>query len=224
MEHLRTSAPFATLHAPMTSPAPTTPASPAPESGFDPLVFWMEHKQKIVVLLGLFAAALVIYFSSEYIRVKKLASSAAALASAKDTESLRKVTTDFAGTPPAGNAYLLIAENLRKEGKLDDAVAALRTMIDKYADHPLISGAWTSLASTLEAQGKTDEALSTYQKVSTTFSTSFSAPVALLGQARIYKEKGKTDEAKKLFDQVINQYPESLFAQTAMRESQSLKK
>ena len=208
----------------MSSPVQTSPATPAPPTGFDPLVFWVQHRQKVIAFAGLFAAALMIYFVAEFTRTRKLDAAASALAAAKDDAGLRKVINDYTGTAAAGNACLLLAENLRKGGKADEAVTTLRTFIDKYPDHPLISGAWTSLAATQEAQGKQDEALSTYQKVSTSFATSFSAPVALLGQARIFKEKGKADEARRLFEQVINQYPESMFAQQAMRESHQLKK
>ena len=208
----------------MPSPAQTSPAPPAPPAGFDPLVFWMQHRQKVTLFAGIFATALLIYFVSEFARTKKLESGARALAEAKDDASLRQVIGDFAGTAAAGDAQLLLAENLRKEGKAEEAVRTLRAMIDKYPTHPLISGAWTSLAATQESMGKMDEALGTYQKVSTTFATSFSAPVALLGQARIFKEKGKTEEARRLYDQLINQYPESMFAQQATRESQQLKK
>jgi tetratricopeptide (TPR) repeat protein len=204
--------------APTPTPAPTAPAE------FDLLVFWVQHRQKVVAFAGLFAAALLIYFASEFLRTKKLAAAARALAEAKDDASLRQVASSYSGTAAAGDALLLLADNLRKAGKLDEAVTALRAFIDKYSDHPLISGAWTSLAATQEMQGKQDEALSTYQKVSTTFATSFSAPIALLGQARIFKEKGKTDEARRLFDQVINQFPDSIFSQQASRESQQLKK
>lgn len=208
----------------MTSPAETSPAPPAPPAGFDPLVFWVQHRQKVTLFAGLFFAAALIYFASEFMRTRKLDAAGRALAEAKEEAALRKVISDYAGTAAAGDAHLLLAEKLRKAGKADEAVTTLRALIDKYPDYPLISGAWTSLAATLESQGKQDEALSTYQKVSTSFTTSFSAPIALLGQARIFKEKGKVDDARRLFDQVINQYPESMFGQQAMRESQQLKK
>lgn len=224
MDDLRSRGSFATLHALMSTPAQTPPTSPAPETGFDPLVFWVQHRQKVLALVGLFLAALLIYLIAEIVRTRKLDSAARALAEAKDDAALRKVASDFAGTAAAGDAQLLLAEKLRKEGKLDEAVTTLRAFIDKSPEHPLISGAWTSLAATLEAQGKQDEALSTYQKVSTTFATSFSAPVALLGQARIFKQKGKTDDARRLYDQIGTQFRDSLFAQQAMRESQQLKK
>ncbi len=206
----------------MSSPLPTTPAPP--ETDFDPLAFWILHRQKIVLFTGLFLTALAIYFISEFMAAQKREASARLLAEAKDVDGWRKVIAQYAGSPAAGDALLLVAEQLRKDGKFDESATAARQFIDQYPEHPLLSGAWTSLGATLEAQGKGDEALSTYQKVSTTFANSFSAPVALLGQARIFKEKGKTEEAKRLFEQVINQYQETIFAQLAMRETQQLKK
>ena len=205
----------------MSSPAPI--ASP-PEAGFDPLVFWVQHRQKVVLFAVLFAAALAIYFVSEFLQTRKRQHSAQALAQAADAAGWRKVMADFSGTAAAGDAHLLLAEQLRKEGKLDEAVTTLRSFIDQYPQHPLLSGGWTSLAATLEAQGKADEALSTYQKVSASHATSFSAPVALLAQGRIYKEKGKADEARRIFEQVTTQFPETAFAQLATRESSQLKK
>lgn len=205
----------------MSSPTQTPPP---PETGFDPLVFWIQHQRKIVLFTGVFIAALAIYFVSEFVATKKREASAQLLAEAKDAAGWRKVVAEYAGTAAAGDALLLLGEQLRKDGKVDESVTTLRQFIDQYPEHPLISGGWTSLAVTLEAQGKTDEALSTYQKVSTTFANSFSAPVALLGQARIFKQKEKPDEAKRLYEQVISQYQDSIFAQLAMREQQQLKK
>lgn len=200
------------------------PVTPPPETGFDPLVFWIQNRQKIVLFAGVFIAALAIYFISELIATKKREASAQLLAGAKNAEGWRKVISEYPGSAAAGNAHLLLGEQLRKDGKFDESAATLRQFVDQYSEHPLLSGGWTSLAATLEAQGKADEALSTYQKVSTTFTTSFSAPVALMGQARIFKAKGKTDEAKRLYDQVINQFQDTIFAQLAMRENQQLKK
>jgi TolA-binding protein len=205
-------------------PSPTQTTTPTPETGFDPLAFWILHRQKIVLFVGVFVAALAIYFISEVLAARKRDASAQMLAEAKDADGWRKVIAEYAGTAAAGDAHLLLADQLRKDGKLDESAATLRQFIERYPEHPLLSGAWTSLGATLEAQGKADEALSIYQKVSTTFATSFSVPVALLSQARIFKQKEKADEAKRLYDQVINQYPETIFAQLAMRETQQMKK
>jgi len=208
----------------MTSPTQTTPATPPPEPEFDLLVFWVQHRSKVVAITALLAIGLLVYFASEFLKTQKLNHSARALATAKDEAGLRQVVSDYPGTAAAGNAQLLLAEQLRKAGKLDEAVTALRSFIDKHPEHALISGAWTSLAATQEIQGKADEAMSTYQRISTSFSASFSAPVALLGQARIFQQKGKTEDARRLYDQVINQFPDTLFSSQASRENQQLKK
>jgi len=208
----------------MASPTETPATTPPPAEEFDPLVFWVQHKQKVVAITALLIVAAAVYFASEFLHTQKLSASARALASATDEASLRKVAAEYPGTVVAGDAQLLLAAELRKAGKLDEAVTTLRGFIDKNPAHPLISGALTSLAATQELQGKIDEALSTYQRVSTSYSTSFSAPVALLGQARIFKQKNKPEDARRIFDQVINQFPDTLFSSQASRENQQLKK
>jgi TolA-binding protein len=205
----------------MPSPSPTTPPA---ETGFDPLVFWFHHQAKILILAGLFLVAMAAYGVFEWTRMHKLASSAEVFSSAKTDDDFRKIISDYPGTPAAGNAHLMLANQLRNEGKLDDSSSILREFIDKYPKHELISGAWTSLAANQEAQGKIDEALATFQKVSTTYTTSYSAPVALLAEARILKTKGKTDEARRIYEQIMTQYQDNIIAQQAAMENRQLKK
>jgi TolA-binding protein len=204
-------------------PSPTTTTPPA-ETGFDPLVFWIKHQSKILLFLGLFVVALGAYGISEFVRNKRNASAQALLANAHSAEDYRKVITDYSGTMPAGDAYLLLADKLRGEGKLDESSSTLHTFIEKYPEHPLISGAWTSIAANLEAQGKVDEALSTYQKVSTTYANSFSAPLALLAQARLLVQKGKVEDGRRLYEQVMAQYQTNIVSQEAQMELRKLKK
>lgn len=204
-------------------PSPTTTTSPA-DTGFDPAVFWIQHKSKVLLFTGLFVVALAAYAISEYVREKRNTSAQTLFANAHSVEDYRKVIADYSGTSPAGDAYLLLAEKLRAEGKIDESSAALHTFIEKYPEHPLISGAWTSLAANLEAQGKVDEALSTYQKVTTTFANSFSAPLALTSQARLLVQKGKVEEARRIYEQVMAQYQDNFAAQQAAQELRKLKK
>jgi len=205
----------------MSSPSPTTPPT---ETGFDPLVFWFHHQTKILILAGLFLVAMAAYGAFEWAHAHKLASSAEVFSSAKTGDDFRKIISDYSGTPAAGNAQLLLANELRSQGKLDESSSILRDFIDKYPKHELISGAWTSLAANQEAQGKTDEALATFQKVSTSYTTSYSAPVALLAEARILKTKGKTDEARRIYEQIMTQYQDNFIAQQAALENRLLKK
>jgi tetratricopeptide (TPR) repeat protein len=172
----------------MPTPATTTPT---PEAEFDPLVFWIQHQSKILLFAVLFVVALGAYGISEHLRNKRIAAAESSLAASHTVDDYRKLISEYAGTAPAGDAHLLLAEKLRAEGKFDESAAILHSFIEKYPEHPLLSGAWTSLGATLEAQGKVDEALGAYQKVSTAYANSFSAPLALLGQARLLAQKGK---------------------------------
>jgi tetratricopeptide (TPR) repeat protein len=204
-------------------PSPT-PSEPTAETGFDPAVFWLQHKKTIVVLIALFVVAIVAYGTWEHMRSVREGEAVQMLAGAKTPDDYRKVIASYEGTPPAADALLLLAEKQRAEGKYDESSATLHQLIDKYPDYPLLSGAWTSLAANLEAQGKTDEALSTYQKVSSAYANSFSAPLALLSQARLLGQKGKTEEARKLYEQVMAQYRDNYVSQQASQELSKLKK
>lgn len=204
-------------------PSPTTTTPPA-DTGFDPVVFWFQHKNKILLFTGLFVVALAVYGVSELLHQKRAAAAQKLYASAHSAEDYRKVIAEYGGTAPAGDALLMLAEKQRSEGKFDESSATLHTFIDKYPEHPLLSGAWTSLAATLEAQGKVDEALSTYQKVSTAYANSFSAPLALLAQARILQQKGKLEDARRTYEQVMTQYQDNYAAQQASMELRKLKK
>jgi TolA-binding protein len=219
--NLRTGGDFGSLPALMSSPSPTTPPT---ETGFDPLVFWFHHQAKILILVALFLVSMAGYGIFEWAHTHRLTASAQVFSSAKTGDDFRKIIADYPGTPAAGNARLLLANQLRNEGKFDESSSMLRDFIDKYPKHELISGAWTSLAANQEAQGKTDDALATFQKVSTSYPTSYSAPVALLAEARILTTKGKTDEARRIYEQIMTQYQDNVVAQQAAMENRRIKK
>lgn len=195
-----------------------------PPTGFDPFAFWMRHKNKIIAYAALSLLASLAFAAWKITNLRKLAEARQLFAQADTEEDYRQIARKFPRTVPAGNATLLLAEKLRGAKKYDEAIVALRTMIDQYPDYPFIDGAWLSLAATLEAQGKTDEALSAYQQVVSNYPDRSSAPQALLAQAEILKSKGKADDAKRAFENVKSQFPDSYFAQEAMQELQLMKK
>jgi TolA-binding protein len=205
----------------MSTPTTTTPPA---DTGFDPLVFWIQHKTKIVLLVALLVIGLVSFAVSEYVRTKSNAAAQELFAQANSADGFRKVIADYPGTAAAANASLMLAEKLRAEGKFDESTTTLRTFAEKYPTHQLISGAWTSIAANLEAQGKIDEALSAYQKVTTAYANSFSTPSAFLAQARLLNAKGKADEARRIYEQVMTQYQDNVAAQVAAQEIRRLKK
>src|SRR4030095_16123717 len=132
-------------------PSPIT-AAPPPETGFDPLAFWIQHKSKILVFAGLFVVGLLTFAAFQYTQRRSREAAEQAFENAKTPEDLRKVIADHPRTVAAANAQLLLAEALRRDGKHEEAISTLRAFINQNPDHPLISGAWTSLAFSLETQ------------------------------------------------------------------------
>jgi len=205
----------------MTTPSDT---DTIPQTGFDPVAFWLEHKTKVIIYGALLAIAIIGFVVYEISAQTTITKSRQALASAGNEDSYRQVIQDYPKTVAAGNASLLLAEILRGEKKYDDAVTVLQNMIDKQPDHPLIDGAWLSLACTYNEQGKTDQALDTYKHVASAFADRYSAPQALLAEAEILKAKGNLEEAKTTYESVKSQFPDSYFAGEATRKLQLLKK
>ena len=204
-------------------PSPSTPTPPA-DTEFDPLVFWIQHKTKVLMLFLLLVVGFGTFGISEWVRINKEEGARTLFASANSLEGYRKIIAEYPGTAPAASAYLLVAEKLRQDGKYDESTKELQTFLQKFPQHQLVSGAWTSIAANQEAQGKADEALATYQKVSTAYANSFSAPMALLSQARILEAKGKIEEARRTYEQVMTQYRDNVAAQQAAMEIRKLKK
>jgi len=201
----------------MTTPIPQ-------DTGFDPLEFWIRHKSKIVLYSGLLVAALIAFGLFEVTQQRTKVASAAAYAAAKTEDDFRKVAADYPRNVAGANAELMLAEQQRAAGKLDDSLATLRNFVMKHPAHPLIAGAYASLGSVEEAKGDLGEALSTYQKITTSFPNSYAAPVGWLGQARVLKAQGKTEEARRSYETVIGQFQATAYANEAQRQVQSLKK
>jgi predicted negative regulator of RcsB-dependent stress response len=204
----------------MSTPA-ETPSTPEP--GFDPLAFWIEHKAKVQLLVVMAMAGLVGSAIYQYAAYRSRQSAANAFSAAKSPADWQRVVKEFAGSPVAANALLLLAESQRKEGKLDEALASLRQFTANHPSHPMVAGAWNSIAVVLELQGKSDEALNAYQKINATYPGSYAIPLALLGQARIHATKNQPDQARPLLEQVLSQFGQSRFSRQALDELQKLK-
>jgi TolA-binding protein len=208
----------------MASPAATIPPTSSAPEEFDPLEFWLRHRGRILLYTGMVLVALVIYFTYWTIQNSTRRNSEKALASAKTAEDYRKVADEYPRSAAAGNALLLLADQLRTGAKLDEALATLQSFIEKHPKHSLISAAYTSLAATQEAQGKLDAALTSYKKVTATYPTSFSAAAAYVGQGRILQAQGKTEDARHIFETVKTTYPQSPFQHEATALMNKLKK
>lgn len=77
----------------------------------------------------------------------------------KVAELANKLKSDFGGTHYAQYGSLFVAKMAVESGKLDDAAAELKAIVDKPADPTLGELARQRLARVLAAQGKVDDAL-----------------------------------------------------------------
>jgi TolA-binding protein len=195
-----------------------------PQTGFDPILFWQQHKTKVIIY-GVIILAVVIGFAGyEFNREHALASARQALSLAKTGNDYRYLIDRYPSTIAAGDASLLLAEQLRDQKKYDDAISVLKAMIDKQPKHPLIDGAWLSLAATYQAEGKSDQAIDTYHQTATKFADRYSAPLAMLSVGDILASEGKLDEAKVAYENVNSQFSQSMFAREALDKLRVLNK
>jgi len=194
------------------------------EPGFDPEVFWLKHKGKILLYSALFLVALAIFAISQIVSSNRAKASVQALAAASSAEDFQKVISDYSGTPAAADAQLQLAAKQRGEKKYADATATLQKFIADHPDSPLISGAWLSLGTTQELDGNLDDALQTYQQCSVKYPHSYGGPISMLRQASLLQNKGKNDEARRVYENVIAQYQGTYFAQAAQQSLSLLAK
>lgn len=207
------------------TPDPKDPKSPATE--FDLEAFWIQYRSKFLLGMCTIIVVLLGYGTYEWTRAKTLNGAEELLSKAKTEEEFQKIVTDYPTTNAAGCALLLLAEQQRKAGKLDESTKSIRSFMDRYPEHPLISGGLTSLATNLEAQGKSAEAMAEYDKVSTIYGKTFSTPIALMARARLLRAGGtkeQKEQATQIYEKVIAEYPDNLASQQAAQEMRQLKK
>ncbi len=207
-----------------TQPIKLQPAAPPPPpQEFDLLAFWIQYQKVIMrcfyaVVLGLALWAVYLYAES-----RKKEGSESALASAKNADELRKVTTEWTGTPAAATAQYRLADELRKENKLDEAAKEYTAFAKNNPAHPLLVSSIAALGLTLETAGKTSEALATYQRIQSSYPKSGHLPLALISIARIQAAEGKTDEATKTLDTLLQSGSSYGFRSEAQRLQAALK-
>jgi TolA-binding protein len=183
--------------------------------GFEAELFWEKNRSIILVCLGIalvLAAAIAVWF----VRAHSQRQAAAALfAGAKDPAAWREVIERYPGSAPAANAYLLLADSLRREGKLEESSEQYEKFLAAFPKSSLLGGARLGLAENLAVAGKTDDALAALQSLREKDGGSYAAPFAALLEGRILMRSGKFDEARRVFTNLVSSYPSSPAAHTA---------
>jgi len=204
------------------SQQPSSPAPQAEDHGFDPLAFWIQHRNTIRACVALLLTAMIVYAVTEWISFQKRQAASEGFAVAKTPDQLTAFMREHHGMPAAGNAALLLAGKQRSEGQLEESLKTLNAFLAENPKHPMIGAGHLAIASILEQQGKQDEALAAYRRVTATDPRGIAAPVALLRIARIYKLQNKIEEAKATYESLQSQFPKSAFANEALQEGQQL--
>jgi predicted negative regulator of RcsB-dependent stress response len=196
---------------------PTAPPPPR-DVALETRVFWERFKGQIVAIVVVVAVTAVGFVAYRAYTDRQSAAASALLARSKSAQDYQDVIARYSHTAAGADAYLLLAEAQRREGKFADADATLQVFITKNPNHEFVSTARMAIAANLESMGKTDEALSTYQQVASLYQNSFNAPLALLSQVYLLKAKNRMDEARRVCENILTQYRTSFWAGEAAQE------
>lgn len=182
---------------------------------FEAELFWERNRFAILVggaaILAVAAAIAIWLFSQHSAR----RAAEALFAEAQDPAAWREVIAKYPSSTPAANAYFLLADSLRSQGKVEESSALYRKFLTVFAAHPLTGGARLGLAENLAVAGKTEEALAAFREVQTVDSASYAAPFAGLLEARIFIRTGKLDEARKVLANLVSTYPQTAAGRAA---------
>ncbi len=193
------------------------------EAAIDAQVFWFRYRKEIAGFLMLVLLAIVGFAGWRFYRQHQDAVAAAAFAGAKTATDYQGVIDRYGDAPAAASAFLLLAEEQRKGGKLPESNATLQHFLDKFPRHELMNTARMSMAASLEAMGKLDEAAAAYQQIASVDPASYDAPLALLAQAQILQGKGRSDDARHIYETIMSQYQQSFAAMEAGQLLRTLK-
>jgi predicted negative regulator of RcsB-dependent stress response len=186
-------------------------------------VFWDRHSKKVFAVLILALLAIAAWGGYRFYTERRNTTAANLLTTAKTAPEFQKIIAQYPRTPAGGSAYLLLAEEQRKEKKFSEANATLQSFVEKYPAHELKGTARLAMAANLESLGKGDEALAAYQRLAADDPQAFSAPIALFSQVHILKEKNQVEEARRVCETILTKYRESLVASEATRQLRLLK-
>jgi tetratricopeptide (TPR) repeat protein len=172
-------------------------------------LFWQKNRSIILVcgavVLVAIAAVAIWLFNAHSARQ----AAESLLARANGPAAWREVIARYPNSMPAADAYLLLADSLREQGKLEESSALYEKFLAVFPKNPLVGGARLGLAENLAVAGKTDEALVALRELQEKNSGSYAAPFAALLEGRMLVRLGKYEEARKVLSNLVSTYPRS---------------
>jgi tetratricopeptide (TPR) repeat protein len=200
-----------------TAPTPTPAPAPASDPILDTQVFWDRHKGTIIGVIAVLVLAAAVFGGYGMYVAHREQSAARLLSTARAPEQYQQVIGRYPSSGAAAGAHLLLAGELRKHGKFEEANGTLREFIERQPRHAMVSTAMMGIAANLDSVGRADEALEMYRRAATEHPQSYSAPLAMLAQVSILKSKGQTEEARRVCENIIAQHSGSYAAMEAQR-------
>lgn len=193
------------------------------DSTFEAQVIWIRYRKEFVALLAFAILAMIAFGGYQFYRERREAAASTVMGAARTSSDFQAVIDHYSDTAAAADAYLLLADEQRKNAKFTEANTSLHRFIERFPQHQLVSTARMAMAANLESMGKHDEAFVIYQQIASANSTSFNAPFALLAQVQILQVKGRLDDARRTCETILTRYRESYAAMEAMRLLRTLK-
>ncbi|HEX8373265.1 MAG TPA: tetratricopeptide repeat protein [Chthoniobacterales bacterium] len=180
--------------------------------------FLEENKGKILAAVVIALVALAAWAFFQYQQVQTGKEQSAAFFAAKAPDDWKALIVKYPGSLVAGHSQLLLADKLRDQNKLDEALQVLGDFTKSGATHPLIAQGWLSYAATLELKGETAKAQQAYATIAAQYGTTDAAPAALSAQARLAKTAGDTKKARETYQDIVTRFPASMWAQEAQQQ------
>ena len=163
------------------------------------------------VLIGLALALAIVLGFGAYKNYKQTSVQRAftVLGTAKSSEQLQQVISQYPSTPAAPIATLTLASEYFAAGQYDMAQNAYFQFLQKYPKHPMREAAELGKAQCLEAGGQFEQAQAGFETIINAQPTSYLVPLAILGKGRCLEKLGKFEEAKAVYEDYLAANPET---------------
>ncbi len=116
------------------------------------------------------------------------------------------------------------AGTLASLGRLPEAEARYKEVVDKAGSRIYGRTGRLGLAQVQVAQGKYDPAIAIYQQLTTDTTSQIPVDGVLMELGRAYLKAGRKTDAAHAFTRVVEEFPQSLYAADARREMEDAKK
>ncbi len=172
-------------------------------------LFWEEHRQKVLLALGVVLFLLLAIGGLLLLRRSHRLASEELLSKSTTIEDWQKVITSYPSSGAAADAMLLKAAAQRQAHDLPASNNTYAQFLEKFPHHPLAVSAMIGRALNDDLIGHSDQALNELQQASVAYPQSYGAPFALWMRARLLTRLGKMEDSKKTLQMISTQYPDS---------------